>query len=178
MPARSARALAFLSPAALLSCLALACRKAAPAASQEPHQVLEDFNLSQSYRGSPSWDLRARTAVLKENSSQASLTSPQMAFYRKGRIASRLSALTGSVRTDTHDVRLSSSVVVTSLEDHSVLRTEELEYSSQKRKFFTDKEVMVKRPGGFLRGRGLEAEPDLSEIRIFNQTALIEERKR
>jgi len=35
--------------------------------------------------------------------------------------------------------------------------------------------VSVQRPEGRLQGRGLEAKPDLSEIRIFNQHALVKE---
>jgi LPS export ABC transporter protein LptC len=98
-----------------------------------------------------------------------------MEFFKLGKIATRLSANSGLVHTDSSDVRLSSSVVVTSLEDNSVLRTDELLYSSKMKKFITDHDVLVRRPGAVLRGRGLEANPDLTEIRIFHQTSKIEE---
>ena len=157
--------------------LAAACRKA-PIAAQEPHQALSELSMSQTYRGRPSWDLTAATAVLKESENVAVLAEPRMAFYEDGKLASRLTSLTGLVHTDTQDVRLSSSVVATSLADRTVLRTEELNYSSKRKKLLTDKDVLVKRPGGTLRGRGLEANPDLSEIRIFHQKSLIDEAPR
>jgi LPS export ABC transporter protein LptC len=164
--------------ALLLLCSAAGCRKTPPVALQQPQQVLDGFSLSQSYRGNPSWSLQARTAVLKEEDQQAALVLPYMEFYKDKRLVTKLSSLTGTLRTDTYDFRLSSTVVLTSLEDRSVLRTEELDYSSKRRKFLTDKDVSVERPDGTLRGRGLEASPDLSEIRVFNQKTVVKEAER
>ena len=132
--------------------------------------------MRQSVRGNPAWDMTAGIAVLRESTKEADLERPHMQFYKDRRLVSRLQALSGTVNTETRDVRLSSSVVVTSLEDASTLKTEQLLYSSAKNKFFTDREVFVKRPGGALRGKGLVANSDLSEIRIFNQRSVIEEK--
>ncbi len=159
----------------LLALLFCACRRGLPPQAQEPQQTLEDLTLSQSTLGRPSWRLEARKAVLEENSSQAALENPRMRFYKNGKPVSTLSALSGLVRMDTQDVRLSSSVVVTSLEDGSVLKTEELRYSSRGRKFLTEHPVHLARPGGEMRGRGLEASEDLSEIRVFDQRTVIED---
>lgn len=134
--------------------------------------------MSQFYRGSPSWELQAKTATLKDDARRAALTSPEIRFYKDKKPVSRVTALSGFIRLDTQDVRLSSSVVVTSAEDNSVLKTEELDYSSAKKRFVTDKEVVVRRPDGVLHGRGLEATPDLSEIRIFNQSSVIKETRK
>lgn len=135
---------------------------------------MDDFTMNQSELGSARWSLKARTALLVEGDHQALLTHPLMEFFKEGRTATRVSALGGVVRTDTTDVRLSSSVVVTSLDDNSVLKTDQLFYLADKKKFFTDSAVAVYRPGGVLHGRGLEANPDLSEIHIFHQTSVIE----
>ncbi|MBI3553281.1 MAG: LPS export ABC transporter periplasmic protein LptC [Elusimicrobia bacterium] len=161
------------SLALFLAALA-ACRNAAAPEAQEPHQNLDAFTLEQSELGSPAWALKAETAVLKEEKRQALLTRPHMEFFKKSRVVTRLSADGGEINIDTADLHLSGSVVVTSVEDNSVVKTQALDYSSQKKKFFTDTEVVVTRPGGMLRGRGLEANPDLSEIRIFHQTSVVD----
>lgn len=134
--------------------------------------------MSQSFRGRPDWELRAASALLDETAKSALLSMPRMDFYKDRKMASRLSADFGTVATETRDIRLSSSVVVTSLEDRSVLRTEQLDFSSAKNQFYTDEEVVITRPGGALRGRGMRARPDLSEITIFNQRTVIEEKSR
>lgn len=153
-----------------------ACRKSPPAQSLEPSQILEGLTLSQSADGALGWTLQARQAVLHDTDQTADLVEPRMEFFRAGKLVSRLSAATGAARTDTHDVRLSTAVVVESLADRTVLRTSTLDYSSKKGLFETRADVLVTRPGGVLRGKGLEAKPDLSEIRIFDQRTLVEKR--
>lgn len=155
-----------------------ACRQKRAAAPEERTQTLEGLELRQSEAGRPSWRLKAELAVLREDQKRALLTAPSMEFLSKGKVVSRVTALAGEVATDTRDVRLSSSVVMDSLEDRSRLETEELVFDSAKKRFRTDREVLVRRPGGLLRGRGLEATPDLSEIRIYDQRTSFQGRPR
>ena len=162
-----------LLPLALLP-LAAACHRSGGPAGEEPTQRLEGLRLSQSTLGSPGWDLDARSAELIEGDKLADLTQPALAFYEKKKEVSTVTARKGLVHMDTYDVTLTSDVVVRSLRDDSTLRTEVLRYSSQRKKFLTDAEVEVKRPGGTLRGRGLEASPDLSDIAIFHQRTQLE----
>lgn len=154
----------------------LATAACAPAAAP-PHavrrQTIEGLTLSQSDGGRPGWTLRSRLALLREEENAATLDAPNMEFYRAGKPVSRVTALTGEIATETHDVRLSSSVVLNSFEDHSILTTDSLLYSSKDRLFRTDSEVVVHRPEGVVYGRGMEATPDLSEIRIFHQHSVL-----
>lgn len=160
----------------LLPAAACGPKRAAPA--EERTQTLEGLELRQSQSGRPSWTLKARLAVLREDEKKALLSEPSMEFLRGGKIVSRVTALEGEVGTETRDVRLSRSVVLDSLDDKSRLTTDELTYSSKSERFRTDHDVLVRRPEGTIRGRGLEATPDLSEIRIFNQRTDIKERRR
>ncbi len=160
--------------AALLLC---ACGRARPkTAGGEPLQRLFGLTMSQTYRGEKVWDMTADEAVLADQETRATVSNPRMTFHRGGRPSSTLSAATGVVGLQSRDVVLSTSVVVTSLDDKSVLRTQQLKFLSERKRFFTDKEVLVRRPGAVLRGSGLEATPDLSEIRVFNQRSVIEEK--
>lgn len=159
--------------AALLLLAAAACRKKAGEAPAERRQVMEGLTLSQSEKGQPSWTLKSRLAILREDSKIATMTEPAMEFYKKGVAVSRVTALSGEVETETNDVRLSSSVVMDSFEDKSHLTTSVLFYDSKRGRFTTPADIVVKRPEGVLRGRGLEAKPDLSEIRIFNQKSTL-----
>lgn len=165
-------ALALLA-AALLSA---GCHRTRETLADQPSQRLEEVRLTQSSHGKPAWDLLASRASLENADATAVLTAPEVVFYKDRKAVSKVSAEMGVVQTVTHDVTLSSSVVVRGLDEGTTLSTEELVYSSKKKKFVTDRDVLVKRPGGTLRGKGLEASPDLSDIRIFNQRTVIEER--
>ncbi len=159
--------------AALLPLALPACKKSEENAREDRRQVMEGLTLSQSEKGEPAWTLKSRRAVLLEDSKIANLTEPVMEFYKKGKAVSRVTALAGEVETESHDVRLSSSVAMDSFEEKSHLTTSELFYDSKRGRFTTPADILVKRPEGVLRGRGLEAKPDLSEIRIFNQSSTL-----
>lgn len=160
----------------LLAALLLAspaCKKSGGDAPSERSQVMEGLTLSQSEKGRPAWSLKSRSAILREDSKKASLAEPNMEFYKSGKAISRVTALAGEVDTDTQDVKLSSSVVMDSYDDKSRLTTTELYYSSKRGLFTTPADILIKRPEGVLRGKGLEATPDLSVIRIFNQSSTL-----
>lgn len=161
---------------ALLAALVLAgaaCSRRAPDGPEERTQIMEGLTLSQSEKGRQAWTLKAPRALLREESKTATLTEPVMEFYERGKKVSRVTALSGEVSTETRDVHLSSSVVLDSYEDKSRLTTTELLYDSKKERFTTTADILVVRPEGTLKGRGLEAKPDLSEIRIFNQKSVL-----
>lgn len=157
--------------ALLLASTACAKRDAAP--HEERRQVMEGMTLSQSEKGKPAWTLKASYAVLREDDKRAILTEPRMEFYKNGKAISRVTALSGEVETESSDVKLSSSVAMLSYEDKSHLTTSELFYSAKRGLFTTPAEILIKRPEGVLRGKGLEATPDLSVIRIFNQSSTL-----
>lgn len=161
---------------ALLPAAACGPKRAAPA--EERTQTLEGLELRQSEGGRPSWTLKARLAVLREDQKKALLSEPVMEFLRAGKVVSRVTAAAGEIGTDTRDVVLEREVTLDSLDDRSRLTTERLDFSSARQRFTTDREVLVKRPEATLRGSGLEATPDLSEIRVFNQRTDLKERPR
>lgn len=161
----------YLLAALLLA--ASACGKRGENEFEERQQVMEGLTLSQSEKGEPSWTLTSRRAVLREDSKISTLDAPVMEFYKNGKAVSRVTALVGEVETGSNDVRLSSSVALDSFEDKSHLTTSELLYDSTRKRFTTTADILVRRPEGVLRGKGLEAKPDLSEIRIFDQRSTL-----
>lgn len=169
-----ARALA----AALAALPLTGCHRRAAATVEQARQRLEGVQLSQSTLGKPAWDLHAVSATLEDGDKVAVFDAPEIAFFKDKKQVSTLTAAGGVMRTDTYDVTLSTKVVVRGLEEKTTLLTEELQYSSTRKKFFTDREVVVQRPGGTLHGRGMEASPDLSDIRVYNQRTVMQEAPR
>ena len=154
---------------------AAACERRNEARLEERVQLMEGLTLSQATRGAKAWTLRAKTATLREERKTALLDEPKMEFYEKGKAVSLVTARSGEIGIESHEMRLSSSVVLDSYEDKSRLTTESLLYSPQTALLTTTDEVLVRRPEGELRGRGLEAKPDLSEIRVHRQRTVLKE---
>lgn len=159
--------------AALLA--AAGCHRSPAPVAGEPEQVFDGLEMSQSASGKAAWSLESRRAVLTDGDKIARLTEPRVGFFEDGKPVSKIESRSGVLRTDTHDLTLSSSVVVNSLEDGSVLRTSELHYSSERRIFHTDKPVEITNRRGVSRGEGLEAKPDLSEIKLIRQKTTIKD---
>ena len=150
-----------------------ACTIKGEASKEERRQLMEGLTLSQSTKGAPAWTLKSRLALLREDEKRATLSDPVMEFYRDGKAVSHVTALSGEMNTETHDVRLSSSVVLDSYDDHSHLTTTVLDYSSARQRFTTAAAIQLRRPEGTLHGKGLDASPDLSEIRIYDQRSVL-----
>lgn len=153
-------------------CAAAACGPKAEAPREELNQVMEGLVLRQSEAGAPGWTLRSARATLREESRLTDLVEPSMEFYRKGKAVSRVTARVGQAHQDTREVRLSSGVVLDSYDDQSRLTTEDLTYAPDRDLFVTQADILVRRPEGVVRGRGMTAKPDLSEIRIFDQKSV------
>ncbi len=125
--------------------------------------------MSRSESGVPSWKLVASSAVLHESRSEALLSSPFIELFKEGRLNSQVSSQSGLLHTDTQNVTLTGSVLVRSMEDHSTLKTDSLDYLSAKKQFVTDRPVLIERPGSVTRGVGMTASSDLSEVRVHHQ---------
>jgi hypothetical protein len=90
--------------------------------------------------------------------------------------AARLSAPKGEVKLDSHDLSAWGGVEVHS-DDGTVLYTEQLMFSSSQQKILSQSPVKIVRNDSIVIGEGLEATPDLSEVKIFRHEASISPRK-
>lgn len=160
--------------AALAVALGLsACARTRSIGEERPLQTMERFTMTQTEKSSKAWELSAPRADIAL-SGEARLDRPVIRFFRQGRHASTARALKAFVDGESRDVALEGDVVVEAHEEGSVLRTERLEYDAAKDLLHTDRDVLIDRPGGRLRGRGLEADSALSSITIFKQETVLQ----
>jgi LPS export ABC transporter protein LptC len=119
--------------------------------------------------GSRLWELWADRAEVREREGFAVLTRVQrpveVALYAsQGTL--RCTAERATIDLATKDVRLEGGIVARS-EDGAELRTELLLWVTATRRIQTDQPVTLSRGAWQSRGRGLEAETDLEQVRIF-----------
>lgn len=162
--------LAFLLAASAASA---ACRSRGSAAAAQPSQSMEEFTMAQTVDGKRAWRLDARRAVIS-NAGDALLEKPSVLFYQGGRHASTAVAKKATVNGESQMIVLEEDVVIIGHEEKTTLRTSRLEYSEQDRRFRTDRRVDIERPGGRLRGRGMEGDAALSEITIYKQETVVQ----
>jgi len=138
-------------------------------AAEPPNITLGQIHMVETRGGSRLWELRADRAEVHEREGYAVLfrvTRPvEVTLYsNQGQLVCTANRATVDLKTK--DVRLEGEVFARS-DQGTELRTEALRWLAASRRLQTDQPVMVSRGGMVSRGRGLEAETDLEQVRIF-----------
>ncbi len=136
--------------------------RTAPVGEVLPNQEITEFVLRETdEEGRLTWIFRATEARIFEARDDVEARGIHIDFYDgSGRVASVLSADRAVIQRRTNDMHAMGNVVVRNA-DGQELHTEELQYSSERNKIFTDKFVRVIRGRDLLTGYGLETDPDL-----------------
>jgi len=93
-------------------------------------------------------------------------------FNDSGVVSTRLTSDYARYYEREQNVILQRNVVVINA-DSTVLRTEELIWNNIMEKFYTDKPVEITRKNQIITGTGLEADKDLTEVKILHQKSVI-----
>ncbi len=141
-----------------------------------PVQKIVGLDMLQTQNGDPTWRLRSPNAHVFEKTGEAELETPHMEFLEKNTTVSRITAKHGDLILETKDMVLTDNVVAHSLKDQTTLETTLLRYSSARKKIHTEREVVITKDGGRMRGTNFEANPDLSEISLKNHQTLLPEK--
>jgi LPS export ABC transporter protein LptC len=140
-----------------------------PPAQTAPEVTLHQIHLTETREGARLWELWADRAEMHERDGYTILFREhrpvEVTLYSShGQLT--CTAERAWVDLKTKDVRLEGGVVARS-DQGTELRTEELRWQAASRRVQTDRPVLVSRGGLLSRGRGLEAETDLEQVRIF-----------
>lgn len=145
--------------------LAAACAEKEPLAREDAAQTLEDFSMTQSVKGRQAWALSAPRAHLMQAGS-ALLSKPRIELFRDGKVTSTAEGEEAIVREGSQDFLLRGKVRIFSPSEKATLTTDLLRYVAKTARFQTDSAVTLVQPGAVLKGKGLDADSSLSEIRI------------
>jgi LPS export ABC transporter protein LptC len=140
-----------------------------PAAEKGPELTLRKIHMIETRKGVKLWELWADRAEVHEREGYTVLSREERPVEvtlhsSQGRL--NCTANLAKVDLKTKDVRLEGGVVARS-DQGTELRTEDLQWKAASRRLQTDRPVTVTRGSLVSRGRGLEAETDLEQVRIF-----------
>ena len=136
-----------------------------------PEQVLEDFTAYSTKGGRKAWFLEAQRSQVYESRNIASLEEFSVKFYKTDKtnsfptdeISSVIRAGRGELDISRNNFTTMGKTTVTTW-DNELLECEDLRYVENEKKIFTDSSVVITRENSIIRGRGLEATPDLSVV--------------
>jgi len=140
-----------------------------PPTQTTPEVTLRQVHLIETREGARLWELWADRAEMHEREGYSILFREGhpvkvLLYSDQGQVT--CIADRGWVDLKSKDVRLDGGVIARS-DQGTELRTEQLRWLAASRRLQTDRPVVVSRGGLVSRGRGLEGETDLEQVRIF-----------
>ena len=134
-----------------------------------PDQEIDGFALTQTRDGEKMWVLSADHALVFEDAGRVELPRFRVEFFNDmGDVRSILTARNGLLMRRTSDMEAFGDVIVTS-EDGTRLMTERLTWNERTGKIESDRFVRVVQGRDEFTGTGLEADPDLKNIRVRSE---------
>jgi LPS export ABC transporter protein LptC len=131
-----------------------------------PDQEIDGFTLTQTREGQRVWSLRAANALVYDDADRVEMTDLRLDFFdEKGDPQSTLTADEGTLSRRTNDMEATGNVVVYAA-DGTVLTTERLTWNEMTGKIESDQRVTVTKGRDVMKGVGVEADPDLKNIRV------------
>jgi LPS export ABC transporter protein LptC len=159
----------------LLALLALSsCQGGEPsvpgeAGSVVPDQEIDGFTLTQTRDGQKVWVLRADRALVFEDAGRVEMTVFRVDFFKEsGDVRSTLTARNGLLMRRTNDMEAFGNVLLYA-EDGTRLTTERLTWNERTGKIESDRAVRVVQGRDEFTGVGIEADPDLKNIRVLSE---------
>jgi LPS export ABC transporter protein LptC len=141
----------------------VSCKRHNPTELEVREELLSSFIL-RNYKGSHlQWKLTAEDAKVSDT---IVIHQFELEFFdRNLQPSSKIEADSGYVFNKSNDLKAMGNIVVRS-SDSVTLWTDELNWSEERQKIFTDGEVRYSKGNQIYRGRGLESDPDLNNIVI------------
>jgi len=138
-------------------------------ASLLPDSEIDGFKLTQTREGDRLWVLSASRALVYEEADRVELERLRIDYFDdEGGVRSTLTATEGLLRRRTNDMEARGSVVVVA-HDGTRLVTERLTWNERTGKIESDRFVRVTQGDDVFTGVGLEADPDLKNIRVKSE---------
>lgn len=134
---------------------------------------MKGFTLTQTERGRKQWILHSVRAEVSD-AGAVEMKTPKIDIYKGEKVMTKVQSSSGTYDAASQNVRLTGDVIVLTDDPKSGptrLETDQMDYLNAKQRFETDRPVVIKRKTSTVRGRGMSANHDLSEIRIMNQEA-------
>lgn len=154
-------------------CFALcagACSQKAPYEQKDaPAQRAYGIVLSESSAGQSLWQLKVKEADFFDNGQYLTLKSPVLILNEDSQNTSTVTSQQGRYDVEKHLITLSKKVVGTSGKENAKIETEEIFYDTQTKKIWSDSPVKLTRGKITVKGAGLRAQDDLSQVEILRQ---------
>ena len=133
-----------------------------------PNQEIDAFTLHESSSGKRLYTLEAQKAYVYDPAQRVDVAGLRVLFYDEvGGITSTLVSDEGSIYSKNEDLVARGHVIVRT-SDSTLLETDSLAWSNQRRLVRTDADLVIQTPKGRIEGKGLVSDAGLTKIDILS----------
>jgi LPS export ABC transporter protein LptC len=133
-----------------------------------PNQEIDAFTLHESSSGKRLYTLEAQKAYVYDPAQRVDVSCLRVLFYDEvGGITSTLVSDEGSIYSRNEDLVARGHVIVRT-SDSTLLETDSLAWSNQRRLVRTDADLVIETPKGRIEGKGLVSDAGLTKIDILS----------
>lgn len=133
-----------------------------------PNQEIDAFTLHESSSGKRLYTLEAQKAYVYDPAQRVDVSGLRVLFYDEvGGITSTLVSDEGSIYSRNEDLVARGHVIVRT-SDSTLLETDSLAWSNQRRLVRTDADLAIETPKGRVVGKGLVSDAGLTKIDILS----------
>ncbi len=157
----------------LFCTIALLCscggKNKSPDAPKGPSQQAYGVIISESQMGTSEWLLTTKQAEFFDEEQYVELVKPSLLFNKQGKQDSTVKADEGVYDMLKSLITLKGNVVGVSINEGATIKAKQAYYDVTRKVIWTDSDVSVTRGGVTVKGKGVKASSDLSEIEIIKQ---------
>lgn len=135
-----------------------------------PSIRVNKFFLTETYQGKKVWEIKADTAQILEN--EAKLKNIQVKFFLKENNFFTIVADEGKINTLSKNFTVIGKVIVT-LNNKLSLKTDTLNWDSEKEEIYTNSSVEVAKDNFTITGEGLKLLPHVQEAEILHNVKIV-----
>jgi LPS export ABC transporter protein LptC len=135
----------------------------------QAHQDITDLYMFETEKADSKWTLVSESAQIVGNSEKAYLRNPIVNLKENRKTTAKIKSKEGEVDLTTKIITLKRNVSANSFKENVFITTDLLYYSYDTNRIWSDSKVTVKQDGVTIKGKGFEANSDLSEVVIKQQ---------
>lgn len=136
-----------------------------------PNYVIEGFRLMSTDKGNKEWEIDGKNAQVFEMKKKIFVQNFTMKTFERSGAYSTTTGKRAVIQTDTNFMEISDHVRYTAT-NGMVLKTEKLFWDNEKKKIYTDVQVIVIKGGTILKGIGFESDASMQNMEIKKQVRL------
>lgn len=135
-------------------------------ATSDVSPTITDFSITKVKNNQKLWEIKAKTAVLKDNMKAIDVEEGKVRLFDKNSFVANVVFKKARFFNETNDIDFFGKTIINTVENEKII-TYDIKYIYSQNKIFSDKEIEIYKDGNIVKGIGFETFDGFKTIRIY-----------